>query len=82
MYIYIYMHQLIFYININQMTVGKAWTPPRFSCLQELVPDAADPHLNRGAVYEALGRLEEALVDYDLVLRQANFPPRTESPSL
>lgn len=34
----------------------------------ELVPSAADPHLNRGAVYESMGRLEEALKDYDVVL--------------
>ena len=33
-----------------------------------LSPEAADPHLNRGAVYESLGRFEEALVDYDVVL--------------
>lgn len=34
----------------------------------ELVPNAPDPHLNRGAVYESLGRLEDALKDYDVVL--------------
>lgn len=38
----------------------------------ELVPNAADPHLNRGAVYESLGRLEEALKDYDVVLPLAS----------
>ena len=33
-----------------------------------LSPEAPDPHLNRGAVYESLARFEEALVDYDVVL--------------
>lgn len=33
-----------------------------------LSPEAPDPHLNCGAVYESLARFEEALVDYDVVL--------------